>query len=280
MLIKPIVKWLGGKTKLLPILKQYLPKDYETLNTLEPFCGGATFTLNNPTCGVQVINDTSKALTLLYLDVKQFPKQTKRILIDYVQEYNRLTSTESKSAFYYQTRAYFNECLNPYKFWVLNQLCFNGLYRENKKGEFNVPFGRDYQSLTFDAVNYDLFSDRIQDIVISNASFLELNIYFGDYFLYLDPPYYCGNTKEFTSYTASGFNKEDYYCLAEKCAIWHKSGHKILLSNNFIEGDTFLQDLFKDAFDKSYEEIKITAPRSIGKKQKSKQEVLIRNYRE
>ena len=154
MKAKPFVKWVGGKTQLIDQLEAMLPADFdqwENVTYIEPFVGGGAmlFYMLQTHSNIQsaVINDINEDLTTCYKVVKQSPQLLVDSLAEIQKEYYSLRSEDSRKEFFMLMRAEFNtKALDPIRnttlFFFLNRTCFNGLYRVNKSGLFNVPFGR------------------------------------------------------------------------------------------------------------------------------------------
>lgn len=156
---KPFVKWAGGKGKILPVIEKNLPSDFneqQTITYIEPFVGGGAvlfFLLSKyQNIGRIIINDINPALINCYKQIKHHHLALIRELSKLQDAYYSLDNIEQKSDLYYSNRNEYN--LIPVKkrsninaaalFLFLNKNCFNGLYRENKQGKFNVPFGKHF----------------------------------------------------------------------------------------------------------------------------------------
>lgn len=151
---KPFIKWVGGKTQLLEQLDAQLPADFDTWNDvtyIEPFVGGGAMFFymlqRYPNIRSAVINDVNPDLTTCYLTVRDMPEELIASLTDMQNAYNALPTEEARRDFFLAVRDRYNEknldpLENTTKFFFLNRTCFNGLYRVNKKGLFNVPFGK------------------------------------------------------------------------------------------------------------------------------------------
>ena len=152
-MVKPFIKWAGGKGQLLSQLDEHLPLqiDGRPFTYVEPFVGGGAMLFHmlkkHPEIRRAVINDINAHLVTCYRVVKDQPKGLIERLSSLERQYKALDSEESKKAFYLGVREIFNEekldDIDRAKYLLfLNRTCFNGLYRENAKGKFNVPFGR------------------------------------------------------------------------------------------------------------------------------------------
>ncbi len=268
---KPFIKWAGGKTQLLPEILSRLPKNYN--NYFEPFLGGgAVFFALNPKKAF--LSDLSKDLITTYKVIKN----------DYEALANELSNYEYNEEFYYNLRAQDRgkenyEKLSNLKvaarFIYLNKTCFNGLYRVNSKGEFNVPFGKYKNPSFFKIENLKACSNALESAELNTASYLEtLKQIKKDDLIYLDPPYSPLNkTSSFTSYTKDGFNNDKQKELRDFCIEVDKIGAKFILSNSY---NTLILELYKDF---KIETIKAKrAINSKANKRNSINEVIVRNY--
>ena len=268
---KPFIKWAGGKTQLLPEILSRLPKSYN--NYFEPFLGGgAVFFALNPKKAF--LSDLSKDLITTYKVIKN----------DYEALANELSNYEYNEEFYYKLRAQDRDKENYEKlsnlkvaarFIYLNKTCFNGLYRVNSKGEFNVPFGKYKNPSLFKIENLKACSNALESTELNTASYLEtLKEIKKDDLVYLDPPYSPLNkTSSFTSYTKDGFNNDKQKELRDFCIEVDKIGAKFILSNSY---NTLILELYKDF---KIETIKAKrAINSKANKRNSINEVIVRNY--
>lgn len=273
---KPFLKWAGGKNGLTPQLLTYAPKKFN--NYFEPFVGGGAVFFSLDVTGKSYINDINSVLMNTYLQIRDN--------IDYVIEqlcnigdiYKKLDN-EKKKDFYYEKRKEYNETEDDLKktilFLFLNKTCFNGLYRENKQGNFNVPYGQYKNPTICDRPNLKNVAAKLQKTYILNMSYAEsLRDAKADDFIYFDPPYFPLNaTSKFTSYNKDDFDANDQRKLAETFHDLDKKGCKVLLSNSDTE---FIKELYKD-----YKQETVLAGRSInanGSGRKKINELLIFNY--
>ena len=280
LLIKPFLKWAGGKTQLLPILKRYLPDDIYDLRYFEPFVGaGALFFELQPARGV--VCDNNKELMLTYLAVKEQVEE----LINLLKVHRERNDEE----YYYQVRnqdrdttafARLTDLEKAARLIYLNKTCFNGLYRVNSSGFFNVPFGRYKNPSIFDASILRAIHRYLNrpgtEIEILCVDYAETVANAGrDSFIYFDPPYHKVGKKSFTSYQAGGFDEREQERLRDVFVQRTAAGAKCLLSN----ADTpFVRELYED---KGFEIIELRAKRNInsdGAKRGEVGEVLIKNW--
>ncbi len=274
---KPFVKWAGGKRQLIPIINQNLPESFGTY--YEPFLGGGALLFhilwkkNNQKCSV---SDLNSDLVLAYTVIRDRPDS----LIISLKNHEKNYQTDSNS-YYYSVRE-----SNPRsaiektsRLIFLNRTCFNGLYRVNSKGKFNVPLGK-YSNPNIvneeniRSVSHILQSNRTSikcrdfEAVLHDAKKGDL--------VYFDPPYQpVSTTANFTSYTNKDFTYDDLKRLAELCLRLDSKGCKVLLSNSDSKE---VADIF---WKKPWKVTKIEANRSINSNSKKRTghfELLIRNY--
>ncbi len=272
---KPFVKWAGGKRQVINELLKYVPDEFDTY--YEPFVGGGAL-LFELSPKKAVINDSNEELMNVYnvlCNEEKFKKMC-----------NLLNSYETKHSeeFYYNIRnkdrskTAFNR-LSDYtraaRTIYLNKACFNGLYRVNSKNEFNVPFGKKTHVNTYEGSNLITVSNYLtmNDVKILSVDFEEAvkDAKKGD-FVYFDPPY-DSDTKSFTSYTETGFDKSEQTRLARVFKELDKKGVYVMLSNH---STVLVNELYKD-----YHIYIIEAKRNInanGKKRGKVEELIITNY--
>ncbi len=299
--IKPFLKWAGGKGQLLDKFNSYYPNDLKTgniKNYFEPFLGGGAVLLNvlqQFDIKKATVYDINKNLILTWRTVQQHVDALIEILETLQKKYHSL-STENRKEFYYKKREQFN--YNGHKInylnidadsiqhaadiIFLNKTCFNGLFRFNSKGEFNVPMGRYKNPKILDAENLQLVSDLIKNVTIKNSEFtgVESDLV-SDSFVYFDPPYRpLSNTSSFTAYSNSSFGDVQQKELGKLFNRIHLLGAKQMLSNsdpkNTNPEDTFFDDLYRD-----FNVFRIPAKRainSVGGKRKPINEILVTNY--
>ena len=270
----PFVKWAGGKTSLLSHLLPHVPLNLT--NYYEPFLGGGALFMR--ICERKKrfnghLSDTNGELITSYRVIKESPEELIRLLSRFQMEYE---SAFDKSAYFYAHRRArpTGQVELAARLIFLNKTCYNGLYRVNSKGEFNVPFGR-YKNPKI------LNSDNIRAVgqVLKNTKAQLRTIDYQDAiascrkadFVYLDPPYQPpSETSNFTDYTPGGFSEEDQEELAEEFGKLVDRGCTVLLSNS----DTALtRQLYHD-----FETKKVTANRpinSVGTGRKGYKELIV-----
>ncbi|MBO5356209.1 MAG: Dam family site-specific DNA-(adenine-N6)-methyltransferase [Clostridia bacterium] len=292
--VHPFIKWAGGKNQLLEILKSNLPSGMGTTITkyAEPFVGGGAllFALLNEYSFEKIyINDNNKELMNAFYTIKNNCNSLISMLKNLQNEYNCLNE-ELQQEFYYEKRERFNDLeLNDTSsiekatlFIFLNKSCFNGLYRVNKKGKFNVPFGKHKSISICDTENLTRISFLLQNVEIKACDYQDV-ISFADSstLVYFDPPYRPLNaTSGFTSYTEDQFSDQNQIELANCFKKLSKKGAKVMLSNsdpkNTNPEDNFFDDLYKN-----FNILRVEASRMINSKGASRgkiKELLIKNY--
>lgn len=266
----PIVKWVGGKRQLMFELLKNMPENYNRY--FEPFIGGgALFFELQPDNAY--ISDMNEELINLYQVVRDnvgeliTDLQKHDISKEYFMEIRNIDRTEE-----YEN---WSDVKKASRFIYLNRTCFNGMYRVNSKGEFNVPFGHYKNPRILDENNLINCSNLLQRTEIKHADFSEiLKKVKKDDFVYFDPPYVpLSETSSFTSYTKDGFDMDMQFKLRDVCDELDTMGVKFLLSNS----DTKLvNELYEN-----YNIKKVFASRQINANADGRgkiTEVLVRNY--
>lgn len=291
--VRPFVKWAGGKGQLLDVLKANLPDGMETNITkyAEPMVGGGAllFALLNEYDFEEVyINDNNKELITVFNVLKNDSDSLIKYLQILQKEYEMLNAEEQQK-YYYEKREQFNQM--PYGensvvkaalFIFLNKTCFNGLYRVNRAGKFNVPAGKYKNPLICDKENLNNIAKRLQNVTIRCCDYKDVETFADkNTLVYFDPPYRPLNkTSAFTSYTEDQFTDKDQIELANFYKQLSNKGVKLLLSNsdphNVDYEDNFFDDLYKE-----FTIQRITAVRMINSKAENRgnvTELLIKNY--
>lgn len=275
-LVKPFVKWVGGKRQLLPEIEKHIPKKISTY--YEPFVGGGAVFLNHQPKKA-VLNDYNEELINAYEIIKDDVDE----LIEELKKHEQMSSEDH----FYDVRSWdrekgydgLSDIKKAARLIYLNKTCFNGLYRVNSSGFFNTPYGR-YKNPN----------------IVNEHTLRALHIYFnsnniifktGDFenavkgirkgaFVYFDPPYApLSSTSNYTGYTLAGFNADDQIRLKKLCDKLNKRGVKLLLSNSNVP---FIRELYDE---EDYIIEVVGAKRAInskGNKRGEVEEVLIRNY--
>jgi len=262
--IKPFLKWAGGKTQLLPaiearVLKLLRVKD--TIQFVEPFVGsGAVLFFMLRKYGRHIrqatINDVNPVLANCYSTIKYNPQELINVLEALEKQYFTYTSEDDRKAFFLEKRIEFNaldgEVVQKSALLLfLNKTCFNGLYRVNSKGHFNVPFGKYVNPTICNAPVILANSEALQKVEILNTDFSEMErLIAPDTFFYLDPPYKpISATSSFNAYAKEGFGDADQERLKAFCDKVNTGGGYFVQSNSdnshTDEGNGFFQDLYK-----------------------------------
>lgn len=268
----PVVKWAGGKARLVPELLQRVPDDYEQRRHVELFAGGAAFGLHAAGGGRRplLLCDVNVHLVGLYRAVRDECAALRRCL----SQLGRRVGRDD----YYRIRARFcagdgSDVQRAAMFLYLNRVGFNGLYRENAAGHYNVPYG-DGQAQPYQPTTLAAASDALRSSELHAADFeaVRERIGAGD-FVYLDPPYAPTERSSFASYAAGGFRHEDHIRLRDLVRELERAGVPAMVSNS----DTcFVRDVFRE-----FRIEAVTSTRSIaanGSRRGATRELLIRNY--
>ncbi len=291
---KPFLKWVGGKRQLLTVLEHKLPKQLDAWSDftyIEPFVGGGAmlfFMLKKyPNIKNAVINDINFNLIRAYKQMKSNPEKLIAHLLKIQTAYLKIKSEVDRKVFFLSVRERFNsgelsDIDNTVYLIFLNKTCFNGLYRVNSKGLFNVPFGRYSNPLICDEKTIYTDSELLQKVEILNGDFELTEPYTtSNSFLYFDPPYRPLNaTSCFNSYAKETFDDNEQIRLKKYADRLTKKQCLLLLSNSDGKGinpsDDFFDNLYRD-----YIIERVYAKRSINSKKELRgalTELLIRNY--
>lgn len=271
--VRPFLKWAGGKRQLLPEIKKYLPKIRNNNVYYEPFLGGGALLFElQPTKAV--INDSNAGLINCYKAVRDCLEE---LIID-------LKKHKNDPTYYYEIRDwdrsddYQNMSLveKASRIIYLNKTCFNGLFRVNSQGQFNVPFGKYKNPNILDDAVLRAVSKYLNnnDITILNTDFQQAvkNAKKGD-FVYFDPPYDpVSDTASFTGYDINGFDKNEQKRLKEVFIDLTNRGCNVMLSNSLTP---FTESLYEGYY------IKVNATRNINSnalKRGKVEEILVLNY--
>lgn len=298
---KPFLKWAGGKSQLLEKFQAFYPENLKTGGVktyCEPFIGGGAvffdvaqrFKIESA-----VLFDINSELVLTYLVIQQNVSQLIERLAAIKTKYEKL-STEKQSEYYYETRTAFNrgrlktDFSNYSEEWALraaqiifmNKTCFNGLFRFNQKGEFNVPAGRYKNPKILDEKNLLKVSQLLGHAEIRNVDFTEIESFVqANSFVYFDPPYRpISKTSAFTAYSKNKFEDAEQVKLAGLYNRLNQKGALLMLSNsdpkNHNPDDDFFDDLYA-----AYHISRVPATRMInsnGAKRNAINEIVVTNY--
>lgn len=286
--VKPFLKWAGGKRQLLDEIDKRLPKNEirsGKINTyIEPFIGGGAVFFhianNFPQIKYFYLFDVNEDLVNCYNAIKEDVEN----LIDELNSLQNefLRKQKTRKDFFYQIRTEFNTGRSAAKLIFLNKTCFNGLYRVNRKGFFNVPFG-DYKNPKIcDEDNLRAVSEVLQNADIICSDFKNSLPYIDkDAFVYFDPPYRpISQTASFTSYAKEDFSQDDQIRLARFCKQIDKKGVIFLLSNSDPKNENPKDHFFEDNYSKFRLE-RVKAIRAInckGSRRGKINEIITTNY--
>jgi DNA adenine methylase len=300
-IIKPVLKWVGGKTQIINDVLLLFPNKIN--NYYEPFLGGGSVLLGLLSYikygKIKILekiyaSDINHNLIALYKNIQKYSTDLINELKKITQEFNNITENKinrkasnieealtSQESYYFWIRTKFNKLSKEDKetpmasamLLFMNKVCFRGVYREGPNG-FNVPFGNYKNPSIFDEEHIKKVSELIKDVIFINQNFIDaLSFAKKDDFIYLDPPYAPQNTKSFVSYTSNGFDINNHKSLFNICKTMNSKDIKFLMSNSDVK-------LVKDTFDSSIYQIKnILCKRTINSKkpQSKTNELLITN---
>ena len=258
VLAQPFLKWAGGKRQLLPVIKEYLPQKFTQY--YEPFIGAGAV-LFSLQAKKSVINDTNGELINCYQVIKDHPEQ----LLELCQQHRENNSKEYFYLLREQDRRNDFKDRSPQeraaRIIYLNKTCFNGLFRVNSSGQFNVPYGNYSNPVIADPA-----------VIRSVSAYLNqrnVRILQGDFakavatarkgaFIYFDPPYHpISDTSSFTGYSANGFGEQEQIRLKEVCDKLTERGCQVLISNSSA---SLIQKLYSDP---NYKIVEVKAKRAI-----------------
>lgn len=302
---KPFVKWAGGKGKLLNTLDSHLPKHFAeepAITYIEPFVGGGAMLFHmlesHPNITRVIINDINPELMSCYQLVRDEPDNLITQLQLLENDFNALNSQEERKAHFYAIRNAYNEMrANPQVmdlfaqiekaayFIYLNRTCFNGLYRENRNGNFNVPFGSYANPTICNEANIKTAHDALQNVTLLCGNYHDVMQQVRpeeNNFFYFDPPYRpllgSSNFKDYTRFEFGDHQQEE---LRDFCNEINAIGGRFMLSNSDSmepDGTNYFENIYA-----GYHFHRVYAPRVInafaaGRVPQS--EVLITNYEE
>lgn len=271
--MKPLIKWAGGKTQLLDYIHEMMPKEYN--HYFEPFIGGAALLLDlQPEAAT--INDINPELVNMY---RQMQVSYGAVLQELEELDESHEAAEDAKEFYYSIRDLFNQKLGSKtpeqaaRLIYLNKHCFNGLYRVNGKGLFNVPFNNKKSGNSFDRENLLRVGAYLSYVTILMGDFEDAvaDAKEGD-FVFFDSPYVPLNPTSFTDYTKEGFDYEDHVRLAELFKKLSAKGVKCMLTNHNTE---LTQELYKD-FNIRVVEVSRMINRDVNNRKG--EEIIVTNY--
>ncbi|MCC8176564.1 MAG: DNA adenine methylase [Bacteroidales bacterium] len=258
---KPFIKWAGGKSQLLSDIEKSLPVDFTNYTTyVEPFVGGGAVIFwilqKYPHIQRAVINDINEKLINVYRTIKNQPEKL-IVELQTLQDTYLPLAYEGRTDMFMEKRNRFNTpCIDGIEqaalFIFLNRTCFNGLYRENSKGNFNVPHGKYSKPTICDAETIIADSHVLQKVEILCGDFAQTAQFASEQTLfYFDPPYKpLSETSSFNSYVKEVFDDNEQIRLRDFCSQLSANGSKFILSNSDVKGknpeDNFFDDLYSD----------------------------------
>jgi len=276
------LKWLGGKTRLLPQLDPLFPAEFERY--VEPFVGGGAVFLylaQKQKFKSAVLCDVSEELMMAWDAVKQDPLGLCRAIKRLANAYFALPVTK-REKFYYRMRDEHNQGKGTLKkraarVVFLNKTCYNGLFRHNSKGGFNSPFGRYDKPSFYESGNIEAVSQALRDVMLLHGDFTDCERYVNkSTFVYFDPPYRPLNaTSSFTSFSGRGFDDADQERLGASFKRLDKRGAKLMLSNSDTP-DGYFERLYS-----GYNIRRVTAGRAVNSNPERRgkiSELVITNY--
>lgn len=276
--MQPFVKWAGGKRQLLPEIKKHLPKHFN--NYFEPFIGGGALLFE---LGLEnsIISDNNRVLIDTYIAIRDHLNELLPLLILLQDEHNSFDDKEKSKEYYYNKRERFNELILEEDFSIercalflyLNKSCFNGLYRVNSKGLFNVPSNQKKKVNLFDRKNFEQISYFLQTVQIFHQDFeiTVQNAEEGD-LVFFDSPYAPLNPTSFDSYTKEGFSTEEHIRLSNVFRQLSDRGVYCILTNHNTE---FIRDLYAE-----FNIFEVDAKRLINRDAKNRtgKELIVTNF--
>lgn len=271
----PFIKWVGGKTQLLPELRMRMPEHIRTY--VEPFVGGGAFFMDMRPDNA-ILNDVNPKLVNLYVSVRDHKEELVYRLSEYETRYNTLNTLDAQQDFYYKKRTEFNArgfetdltVDDAAQFIFLNKTNFNGLYRENAAGKYNAAFGWKERIRLFDDANLSSCSAALQNASITNGDFEDAcdGLSAGD-FVYFDPPYH----STFNAYQKGGFSEDDQVRLHDLFQRLTDAGVQCMVSNS---NTSFIRSLYA-----GYNMEVVQAMRMINRNGNGRngEELIITNYK-
>lgn len=300
-IVKPFLKWAGGKTQLLDQLNKTFPKeltDGSIKRYIEPFVGsGAVFLHIAQFYEIDefLIADVNPELVLAYKTIQKNVEDLIAILLNIQTKY-LLLDEEQRKDYFYQMRSEFNckrkeiDLQNYNREWIertaqiifLNRTCFNGLFRVNSQGEFNVPVGKYKNPTICDKENLRAVSQVLQKAQIQQGDFTECEHFVNSCSLvYFDPPYRpISKTASFTAYSQQTFGDSEQLRLRDFFKLLDKKGAKLILSNSDPKNEEVNDNFFELAYE-GYKIQRVKAVRNINSNASKRghiNEILIMNY--
>ena len=297
-LVKPFVKWAGGKGSLISQLKNFYPFEIDNIKIdkyVEPFVGGGAVLINilqkydiKEVYAFDINMDLINCYNVIKSNVEELIEELEKIENSFL-----VLENKEREEYFYKIREEYNaynlsendiNVKRASEFIFLNRTCFNGLYRVNKNGKFNVPCGKYKNPTICDSNNLRNLSYLIRNVNFKYGDYKKSEKYIdSNTFVYFDPPYRpLSNTSGFTSYTKEDFNDENQKELAKYYKLLDEKDAKLMLSNsnpkNTNKDDNFFEEIYKGFYINE-----ISAKRMINANTKGRGEIselLITNYRE
>ena len=271
--MKPVVKWAGGKTQLLRHIDALLPASFNRY--FEPFFGGGALLLKLSS-RASTVNDINPELVNMYVQIKRAPEDVILALEDLDARHENAVDAKH---FYYFIRNMFNESMGEHtpqqaaRLIYINKHCFNGLYRVNSKGFFNVPFNNKVKGKSFVSDDIYNISEKFRTVTILLGDFEDAvsTARKGD-FVFFDPPYAPLCPTSFTDYTKEGFGYDDHIRLATTYKELSGKGVYCMLTNN---NTAFIQELYGDF---SFTVVRVARNINADASGRKSEEVIITNY--
>lgn len=270
----PFIKWVGGKRSIMPALVSHLPETFN--HYYEPFVGGgALFFKLYPKLKQAHLSDTNLHLAITYKVVQQD--------VEALIEKLKIHKEKHGKAYYYSVRKLGKQRKKDYlqnpvdvaaRFIYLNKTCFNGLWRVNSKGDFNVPMGRYKNPPIVRQENLAACHNALQNVEIRWGEFNQIAPQEGD-FVYFDPPYHPLDSASFTKYSKQDFTQQDQLELRDFALHLSQRGVKVMLSNS---NAPFIQDIYHSSV---FNITEVDAPRMVNSNASNRgnvSELLITNY--
>lgn len=300
---KPFMKWAGGKTQLLQELEIRLPEHILLSKTIpkyvEAFVGGGAFFFylkGNYDVKESYIIDINRELIVGYVAIKNNPGDLIDALKKIRKKYFSMKTYSARKKYFYELRDRYNDDMETFNYkrysrkWIkrssmlifLNKTCFNGLFRQNSKGRFNVPFGNYKNPKICDEINIMAVHKCLKDTNIIWGDFYQSEKYIdSNTFVYFDPPYRpIKPTSNFTSYAKENFNEEDQKRLAGFYRKMSDTGAYLMLSNSDPKNERQNDDFFEELYRGFYID-RVLANRMINSKADKRgkiHELIITNY--
>lgn len=302
-MVQPFLKWAGGKRQLLDEIFSRLPKsfgEHEFRQYAEPFLGGGAVLFemfNQNKIDSAIVFDSNIDLILCYQTVKDHVEDLIKNLTELKKSYHAKPTFEHRKEFYWDLRTAFNKnigqnnkswhvkkkALHAARFIVLNKLCFNGLFRVNRKGTFNVPPSDLTDKAIFSTSNLKNVSKILQKVTIIHGDYSEITNHVNtNTFVYFDPPYRPLTKTSFVAYSKSEFTDKEQRDLADLC-LNLTTDVKVIISNSNPKSITPTDDFFDRLYPNAagFHHYPVEANRSINSKGSSRtgvSELIITNY--